>query len=65
MLAAGFKPAIPADDRPQTLALDGSATGMTVELRVRTDQRHNRDELFRRNNFYEDKFGTLMNTLRG
>ena len=27
MLPAGFKPAIPSSDRPQTLALDRSATG--------------------------------------
>jgi hypothetical protein len=28
MPPAGFKPAIPAGDRPQTLALDRSATGI-------------------------------------
>ena len=33
MLLAGFEPAIPASDRPQTLAVDGSATGI-VPLQV-------------------------------
>ena len=28
MLPAGFEPAIPASDRPQTLALNRSATGI-------------------------------------
>ena len=28
MPAAGFEPAVPASERPQTLALDRSATGM-------------------------------------
>ena len=28
MLPAGFEPAIPVDDRPQTHALDRSATGI-------------------------------------
>ena len=32
MPPAGFEPAIPASDRPQTLALDRSATGIDSDL---------------------------------
>ena len=34
MLVAGFKPATPASDRPQTLALDRSATGIGFSPRT-------------------------------
>jgi hypothetical protein len=34
MPAAGFKPATPASDRPQTLVLDPSATGMEFDPRT-------------------------------
>jgi hypothetical protein len=30
----GFEPAIPAGDRPQNLALDGSATGIALHVTI-------------------------------
>ena len=34
MLLAGFEPAIPANERPQTHALDGTTTGIGRKVRL-------------------------------
>ena len=63
MSAAGFEPAIPAFDRPQTYALDRAATGSDINsLALELDIYSSAHYLCKMWIFYEPRRVTLGNT---